>query len=359
MMNQASSAHSRLVWNDFGDTWSCHHCGQFGTPYEGDRPEDKLPCRSPQEKDPHATYPYGHQDLKSSDFGYWRCDACGQAGDDWTTPKDYPCTPREKDPTMTDTNLTDQELDALDTEEEFLKAYDMSKYPAQAVAADLAIFTIRNERLAVLLIQRGGHPEKGKWALPGGFVNVTESVDEAASRELQEETGMALDDTYLEQLKTYASPGRDPRGYVVSVAYVALVPKAENPSAGDDASDARFFAVDDVLADFDLAFNHREIIQDGLERVRAKLEYAPIAPKFLDDETFTIPELLRVYEIVWGVKFKHPSNFRRKVQSAKDFLVPVGKKGSPQFEGGRTSDLYRLGEAAVIYPPLRQRQDSE
>lgn len=249
--------------------------------------------------------------------------------------------------------LNDGELDELDAEEEFLKHYDLKKYPAQAVTVDLAIFTIRNDRLAILLIQRGDHPEKGKWALPGGFVNVHESVEEAAARELKEEATLALDKSYLEQLKTYANPGRDPRGYIVSVAYVALIPKADNPVAGDDTNEARFFAVEDVLSDFDLAFDHREIIKDGLARVRAKLEYTPLAPKFLDDAQFTISELRRVYEIVWGVEL-NPSNFRRKVQSVKGFLEPVEGKRASQVEGGRASDLYCASDVTTIYPPLRQ-----
>lgn len=256
-------------------------------------------------------------------------------------------------------NLTDEQLDALETEEEFLAKYDLGKYEAKGLTADLLIFTIRDGKLCLPLIKRGGHPHKGEWALPGGFVNNDESLEQAAIRELKEETGLELDSTYMEQLKTYARPGRDPRGYIVSTAYVALIPNVAEPEARSDATDAGFFPVDEILAGFDLAFDHHEIITDGLERVRAKLEYSPIAAHFLENiERFTIPEYMRIYEIVWDVKFKHPSNFRRKVRSAKDLLVPVGEKGAPGFEGGRTSDLYRLGPAPVIFPPLR-RQDAE
>lgn len=246
----------------------------------------------------------------------------------------------------------------METEEEFLAHYDLRKYDAVGATTDLAIFTIRNNRLCVLLIERGGHPEKGKWALPGGFVNVNESLDEGAARELKEETGLTITEGFLEQLKTYGRPGRDPRGYIISTAYVALVPRVNNPRAGDDAARAHFFPVEDVLGgDFELAFDHEEIIRDGLERVRAKLEYAPIAPLFLEDDTFTMSELRRVYEIVWGQEL-HPSNFRRKAQSVKGFLVPVGTKRSSQVEGGRASDLYRAGPIDNIFPPLR-RQETE
>lgn len=240
------------------------------------------------------------------------------------------------------------------TEEEFLKNYDMSKYPTVAVTVDLSIFTIRNNELSILLIKRKGHPFKDYWALPGGFVNVNENIDKAAERELKEETGISIEKGYLEQLKTYGSPERDPRGFVVSTAYVALAPKVNRPQAGDDAAEAHFFPVADVLSDsFELAFDHSTIIRDGLERIRAKIEYAPIAHRFLDDETFTMSELRKVYEIVWGTEVV-PSNFRRKLQSVNGLLEPVGEKRTSDFEGGRASDLYKAGDATEIYPPFKQ-----
>lgn len=239
------------------------------------------------------------------------------------------------------------------TEEEFLKNYDMSKYPTIAGTVDLAIFTIRNNQLSVLLVKRGGHPHRGKWALPGGFVNIDESLDTAAKRELVEETNLTVADGYLEQLRTYGDPGRDPRGYVISTAYVALVPHVSTPEAGDDAAEARFFSVEEVLQDFELAFDHKTIIQDGLNRVRAKIEYAPVAHHFLDDTTFTISELRKVYEIVWGEEIV-PSNFRRKVQSVPDLLEPVNDKRSSKIDGGRESQLFKAGKAVEIFPPLRR-----
>lgn len=240
------------------------------------------------------------------------------------------------------------------TEAEFLAHYDMGRFPSVAVTVDLTIFTIRNGQLSVLLIRRGGHPERGKWALPGGFVNVDESLDQAAARELKEETNLTIEDGYLEQLRTYGNPGRDPRGFVVSTAYVALAPRVDRPQAGDDAAEAHFFPVDDVLGpDFELAFDHGTIIRDGLERVRAKIEYAFVAHHFLDDETFTMSELRRVYEIVWGMGII-PSNFRRKLQSVEGLLEEVGEKRTSSIEGGRTSDIYRAGGVVEIFPPLRR-----
>lgn len=239
------------------------------------------------------------------------------------------------------------------TEEEFLKQYDLRNYAPVALTVDLAIFTIRNSKLSILLIKRGGHPELGKWALPGGFVNVNESLDEAAARELKEETNLSIQDGYLEQLKTYGDPNRDPRGFVSSTAYVALAPNVNRPEAGDDAAEAHFFPVEDVLSDeFTLAFDHAKIIKDGLERVRAKIGYAPIAHHFLQDDEFTLSELRRVYEIVWDKEIV-PSNFRRKIQSVEGLITVVGSKRASEFAGGRSSELYKAGDAVEIFPPLR------
>lgn len=242
--------------------------------------------------------------------------------------------------------MIDQEL----TEDEFIKNYDMSKYPTVAATVDLLIFTIRDEKLQLLLIERGGHPEKGKLALPGGFVNTDESLDQAAERELFEETNVSVSG-YLEQLKTYGNPHRDRRGFVISTAYVALVPHVVEPEAADDAATAAFYPVDEIDK-MNLAFDHAEIISDGLARVRAKLEYAPVAHEFIDSETFTMSEFRQVYEIVWGTKLS-PSNFRRKVQSVPNLIEPTGERRKTEVAGGRTSELYRAGTATIIYPPLQ------
>lgn len=235
-------------------------------------------------------------------------------------------------------------------EKEFLENYNMRDYPPVAVTVDVAVFTIRDGALSLLLVKRGEHPERGKWALPGGFVNHGESLDETASRELSEEVGIEL--PYLEQLKTYGNPVRDARGFVVTVVYVALVPNVDSLRAGSDAADARFFDVDDVLdPSFTLAFDHDVIIADGLERVRAKIEYAPVAHNFLSSSEFTLTELRKVYETVWGQELT-PSNFRRKVLSVPGLVVGVNKKSNET--NGRPSDLYTAGDASVIHPPIQQ-----
>jgi 8-oxo-dGTP diphosphatase len=165
---------------------------------------------------------------------------------------------------------------------------------------------------------------------------------------LEEETGIASIDAHLEQLATYGSPGRDPRGRVVTVAYLALVADLPRPTAGTDAADAAWRPVDALLKPGRLAFDHRTILRDGLERARAKLEYTPLACSFCDEE-FTIADLRHVYEVVWGTTLD-PRNFHRKLSSTEGFLAPTGRTTSR--DGGRPAQLFRRGEARWLHPPM-------
>lgn len=317
-----------------------------------------------------------------------------------------------------------------------MKEYDPSAFPPFAVTVDLAIFTIRDGSLQVLLIERGDEPFKGHWALPGGFVNPNESAEVAAYRELMEETGMSsvmVDDVmaivnadhaplikvpegtkqfhvdylrerdvdavtigeavdsnalklsrskvtpilfendddvpdkwkrdvrafepkfHLEQLKTYSAPKRDPRMRVVSVAHVAFAADMPEPQAGDDAAKARWWPVEDVLGtdpEIYLAFDHRVILDDALERVRSKLEYTTLAAQFVQ-EPFTLSDLRRVYKIVWG---EEPTlaNFRRKVLSVNGFVEAVG-----EYSTGKTGPralLYKRGDATMMQPAMMRKQ---
>ncbi|MCP2248327.1 NUDIX hydrolase [Lentzea aerocolonigenes] len=221
--------------------------------------------------------------------------------------------------------------------------YSPSDFPPFAVTVDLVVLTVRSDALCALLVRRGEAPYRGRWALPGGFVQVDESVDAAAVRELAEETGVS--GLHLEQLGTYGEPRRDPRMRVVSVAYLALAPDLPVPVAGTDAAAASWVPVSEVGA---LAFDHARILADGVERARAKLEYTPLGTAFCSAE-FTVAELRRVYEIVWGVSLD-PRNFHRKVTGVEGLLVPTG--GSTSRDGGRPAALYRRGDAVVLYPPL-------
>lgn len=222
-------------------------------------------------------------------------------------------------------------------------------YPPFAVTVDLVVLTIRQEDLHALLVRRGGEPYRGRWALPGGFVRPDEDLPTAAERELAEETGLAGPDVHLEQLATYGDPDRDPRMRVVTVAYLALLPEPGAPVAGSDAAEVHWRPVAPLLAGTErLAFDHQRILADGVERARAKLEYSPLGTAFCPDE-FTVADLRRVYEIVWGTRLD-PRNFHRKVTSTPGFLSPAGR--STAGERGRPAQLYRRGPATLLHPPM-------
>jgi 8-oxo-dGTP diphosphatase len=179
--------------------------------------------------------------------------------------------------------------------------------PNASVTVDLVIFTIREGTLQALLIRRGLPPFRGRWALPGGFVRANETLEAAARRELEEETG--LRDVYLEQLYTFGDPGRDPRGRTVTVAYYALIRSAP-VRAATDAADVGWFPAARPPA---LAFDHAAILAAGLRRLRAKLEYTTAGFQLLP-EKFTLTELQRLYEIILGKRLDK-RNFRKKVLS--------------------------------------------
>lgn len=217
------------------------------------------------------------------------------------------------------------------------------------VTVDLVVLTIWDGELAALVVERAAAPFKGQWALPGGFVHEDEDLLDAAERELAEETGIRSVRAHLEQLATYGSPKRDPRGRVVTVAYLALVPATSGPAAGSDAADAAWEAVENLLRDRGrLAFDHHRILSDGIERARAKLEYSPLATAFCPEE-FTIAELRRVYEAVWGTPLD-ARNFHRKVTGTPGFVVETGE--TTTRDGGRPAQLYRRGRATLLHPAM-------
>lgn len=217
--------------------------------------------------------------------------------------------------------------------------------PSVLLAVDLVILTLRGSRLHVLLVERGIEPFQGAFALPGGFLrDHDEGIEVAARRELSEEAGL-VDVPHLEPLGVYGEPGRDPRGRVVSVAYLAIAPRLPEPVAGTDAAGARWEPVSTAV---ELAFDHRQILTDGVERARSKLEHSSLATAFCG-ETFTISELQQVYEAVWGVQLD-PRNFYRKVQKAQGFIVADGP--TRRTQNGRPARLFRAGPVQVLYPPM-------
>jgi 8-oxo-dGTP diphosphatase len=213
-----------------------------------------------------------------------------------------------------------------------------------AVTVDVVIFTLRQDDLLVLLVQRRHPPFERLWAIPGGFVHGDETLERAAQRELEEETGVR--DVYLEQLYTFGDPGRDPRGRVITVAYFALVPDVEMEiRGGTDAQDARWCSVYRLP---ELAFDHARILHYALTRLRYKLEYTAVGFQLLPDE-FTLTELQRAYEVILGEKLDK-RNFRNKLRKAS-VVEPVNRRRESK---GRPAQLYRFRPDAVAETKARR-----
>ncbi len=186
------------------------------------------------------------------------------------------------------------------------------EYPRPSVTVDLVIFTIADNDLKVLLIRRAAEPFKDRWALPGGFVEIDESLETAAARELQEEAGVT--DVYLEQLYTFGEPQRDPRGRTISVAYFALTDAAgQRIRAASDAADAQWHSVFSSRLKAKLAFDHKQILEYAVWRLRNKIEWTTVGYELLPKK-FTLSELQRVYEIILQ-KPVDKRNFRKKILS--------------------------------------------
>ena len=222
--------------------------------------------------------------------------------------------------------------------------------PPVLLTVDLVILTLRYSALHVLLIERGIEPYRGALALPGGFIaDAGEDTVHAAHRELHEEASLDADSLHLEQLGAFQSPGRDPRGRIVSVAYLAIAPRLPEPEAGTDAARAAWYPVADALAHTPgLAFDHRDIVNAGVERARSKLEQTALATAFCAP-TFTIAELQQVYEAVWGMTLD-PRNFYRKVQAVPGFLTPAAE--DRRATKGRPARLFRADPQAALRPPM-------
>jgi 8-oxo-dGTP diphosphatase len=221
--------------------------------------------------------------------------------------------------------------------------YDPSEFPAFAVTVDVVILTMVEGLLHVLLVCRGEEPYEGMWAIPGGFKRPTETLDEAAKRELREETGVDVP-SVLTQFGAYGDPERDPRMNVVTVGYLAVLRDVHGVEGGTDAAAAALIPVSAVLGGkIDLAFDHLRIVRDAIERVRAELEVTGIATAFVGP-TFTMAELRAVYEAVWGVRLD-AANFRRSVVAEDGWVIPTGRRAQPGASGGRPAELYRAGRA--------------
>lgn len=224
------------------------------------------------------------------------------------------------------------------------------EFPPFAVTVDIAVFTIRDDVLQILLIQRGGEPFLGAWALPGGFVRPDEDLDRAADRELEEETGVRPGSAHLEQLGSYGDPERDPRMRTVTVAYWAICSGLPMLRGGGDAWRAELVPVEKIeRRKVRLAFDHERIVRDAVERARSKLEYTALAARFCPSE-FTISQLRRVFEAVWNTRLD-PGNFQRNVQNRAGFSVAGATASAGR---GRPAALWSVADAIGLAKPLKR-----
>ena len=232
--------------------------------------------------------------------------------------------------------------------------YDPSKFPAFAVTVDVVVLTMAEGMLHALLVCRGEAPFEGMWAIPGGFKRPTETLDEAAKRELAEETGVDAS-SLLTQFGAYGDPERDPRMNVVTIAYLAVLRDIGAVIGGSDAAAAALIPVSDVLnGKVELAFDHLRIVRDAVERVRVELELTGIATAFVG-ATFTLAELRAVYEAVWGVQLD-AANFRRSIVAEDGWVIPTGRRVRPGPAGGRPAELFRAGRAWSHGGPIHRLQ---
>ncbi len=235
-----------------------------------------------------------------------------------------------------------------------VSGYDPSQFPAFAVTVDVVVLTMSDGRLHVLLVRRGVPPFEGMWAIPGGFKRPGETLDEAAKRELAEETGVN-GASLLTQFGAYGDPGRDPRMNVVTVAYFTVLPEVGGIEAGTDAASAALIPVTDVLnRRVELAFDHSTIVRDAVERVGVDLDLTGIATAFVGPK-FTVAELRAVYEAVWGVRLDG-ANFRRSVVTESGWVIPTGRRARPGTAGGKPAELYRAGRMWRHGSPIRRSQ---
>ncbi len=222
-------------------------------------------------------------------------------------------------------------------EKEYLEKYNPNDFERPSVAVDLLVLTMDENRLKVVLVERNEHPFKGKLSFPGVFVRIDETLDNAVSRGIKEETG--LTNIYFEQLYTWGEVDRDPRMRIISVSYIAIVDPAKiKLTAGERTASVGLYDVEELLdSDIELAFDHKKMLEFARERITNKIEYTNIAFEFLPDE-FTLPEVQRIFEIILHKKM-HKTSFRQK-------MAPLVEDTGRMKTGDayRPSKYYRLKE---------------
>jgi 8-oxo-dGTP diphosphatase len=231
-------------------------------------------------------------------------------------------------------------------EKEFLETYDKSAFQSPLITVDTVLFTYIDGILKVLLVERSNHPEKGKWGLPGGFVdlNADRDLEASAYRKLQEKTGVTP--PYLEQIQTVGNASRDKRGWSVTVCYTALIAHQACAPHISTVSDVRWVDVAEA-ENMPLAFDHQGLMALARERLKQKALYS-IIPAYALPETFTLPELQRLHEALIG-KALQKKSFRRRIEQA-NLLIDTGDK---RAEGGRPASLYRMRDHSREYTFLR------
>jgi ADP-ribose pyrophosphatase YjhB (NUDIX family) len=235
-------------------------------------------------------------------------------------------------------------------EKDFLATYDKTAFDSPLVSVDAVLFTFHEELLKVLLVERSNHPDKGKWGLPGGFIDLAtdKELKDTAFRKLQEKTGVIP--PYLEQLHTVGNSRRDSRGWSITVCYTALMAHQDCAVNISTVSDTQWMDITAAGA-MDLAFDHRQLLAQAAHRLKQKALYS-IIPAFALPEKFTLPELQHLHEILIGKPLQKKS-FRRRIEQA-GLLVDTGEKRS---EGGRPASLYTMREDSAEYTFVRNLQD--
>ena len=260
----------------------------------------------------------------------------------------------------------------MQSEQQYLQSYDPSRFEHPSVTVDILVFTVSDKKLRLLLIRRNEHPYLGKWAVPGGFLRMDESAEEAAARRIREEAG--VEGAHLEQLYTFSAVDRDPRTRVISIAYLAAVPADKlRFLAGTGADEAALFEVSGIgnekadrqpekdvikeqdgllltgpdgiqITGRDLAFDHAEIIRTAVLRMRGKLGYTDLAFGFIEDPaSFTLTELRIIHEAILGYPLDI-GNFRRTIKREYEAAGRIAECGLEKGAVGRPAMLYRFVE---------------
>ena len=235
-------------------------------------------------------------------------------------------------------------------EKAFLAGYDPKDHFSALVTVDAALFTFHQDQLLVLLVERSNHPDKGKWGLPGGFIDPAQdtSLEDTINRKLLEKTGVAP--PYLEQLCTVGNDNRDKRGWSVTVCYTALISHQSCQPRIDSVSDARWVEVE-ATGNLSLAFDHATLLAVARERLRQKALYS-IVPAYGLPEKFTLPELQRIHEVLIGKPLQKKS-FRRRIEQA-ELLIDTGLK---RQESGRPAAIYKMRARAGRHTFVRNLED--